>query len=181
MKLREWAATFGRAPGQHKMPNGPCAMFVAISPGQPGYNDLWGLEDYAVSAVGSGPTVWLVPKLPPVVAKVYFNLHKKVWSIMTKTPKGWRVTGHAARLVLRDVRFVVSQAGRERTVREGRKNVHAFAIGTIVDYEWGCTGRRIRYNHYKYTTFVDDAEQPVHNVDCAVLEGRSVQEYGLPF
>jgi hypothetical protein len=34
-------------------------------------------------------------------------------------------------VTLSDVTFAVSQAGRERVLREGRKNVHAFVVGTL--------------------------------------------------
>lgn len=63
---------------------------------------------------------------------VYFNLHKKVWSVkaLEGRNKG-RVIAHADKVLLRDVTFKVSEAGRQRVIREGRKNVHAGAVGTL--------------------------------------------------
>ena len=51
-----------------------------------------------------------------VKVKVYFNLHKKVWSVQTYTKgKGWRIAFHSDSgrdLVLEDVTFKVSEAAR---------------------------------------------------------------------
>lgn len=63
--------------------------------------------------------------------RVYRNLHKKCWSVQAKGDKGWRVVLHLRSLVLMDVEFKVSRAGRERVLREKKKNVHAFAVGTL--------------------------------------------------
>lgn len=63
--------------------------------------------------------------------RVYRNLHRHCLSVQTRTPKGWRVTNHVQAITLDDVTFKVSEAGRQRCLREGRKNVHAFAIGTL--------------------------------------------------
>ena len=62
---------------------------------------------------------WLKP------VKVYKNLHRGCWSIV----QGSQVVAHADTLCMRDCRFVVRKRGRERCLREGKKNVHAFCIG----------------------------------------------------
>lgn len=56
---------------------------------------------------------------------VYFNLHRACWSIMLRG----KVTGHAPALTIANARFVVREGGRQRVLREGRKNVHAFVVG----------------------------------------------------
>lgn len=80
----------------------------------------------------------------------YWNLHRKCYSV--RSPKTRRVLGHSHRLVLGDVTFRVSEAGRQRVLREGRKNVHAFVRGTVLD-DWPerhpISGRRaLTYNPY---------------------------------
>lgn len=94
--------------------------------------------------------------------KVYFNLHKKTWSILHMTPKGWRLWGHSPRVILSDVRWKVSEAGRQRVLRERRKNVHAFAIGTLMDNENAPEGdfKPVRYNPYECTSFCTFTERP---------------------
>ncbi len=61
--------------------------------------------------------------------RVYRNLHKNCLSVLHRTDKGWRLWQHVEQIELTDVKFKVSQAGRERVLREKRKNVHAFVEG----------------------------------------------------
>jgi hypothetical protein len=66
---------------------------------------------------------------PEVPVKVYRNLGHAPgdFSIMQKG----LVVAHADEVVLQDVTFRVSNAGRNRVLDEKRKNVHAFAVGTL--------------------------------------------------
>ena len=91
--------------------------------------------------------------------RVYYNLHKHVWSLQEYIPrKGWRVRHHVINLVLKDVQFKVSEAGRQRVIREQRKHVHAWAIGTLVTldtYNWSVDeSNRISYNPYRNANFM---------------------------
>jgi hypothetical protein len=125
---------------------------------------------------------------------VYFNLHSKVWSI--KALEGafaGRVVAHATYVQLRDVECRVSEAGRQRVLREQRKNVHAGLVGTLrcydgkarLAFEWdgefeptqtalgapvGAPWFGITYNPYKGPTFVRrDTGEPVLRASRAVL------------
>ncbi len=110
---------------------------------------------------------------------VYWNLHSGVWSVRDRRTR--LVVAHLNGLVLADVRFRVSAAGNARVRSEGRKNVHAFARGTIVwpaaeethDLRGGLV--QVTYNPYKYTSFVvQDTEEPIYEGRKAWLNGRSV-------
>jgi len=73
----------------------------------------------------------------------------------------------------------VSKAGRERVLRERRKNVHAGLEGYLMnpDNMWNSPrlAKAITYNPYKYTGFVyKDTEQPYKGSMFAILQGRSV-------
>jgi hypothetical protein len=73
----------------------------------------------------------------------------------------------------------VSQAGRERVLKERRKNVHAGLEGYLMnpDNMWNSPrlAKAITYNPYKYTGFVyKDTEQPYKGSMFAILQGRSV-------
>ena len=61
---------------------------------------------------------------------VYYNLHKHVWSIkaLEGSQKG-RVIGHSDHVLLRYASGKVSEAGRQRVLRDKRKNVHAGIVG----------------------------------------------------
>jgi hypothetical protein len=65
---------------------------------------------------------------PHIRVEVYWNLYKKCWSVRRA---GGRVLYHARAVTLDDVTWVVQPGGRARVLREGKKNVHAFARGTL--------------------------------------------------
>ena len=87
---------------------------------------------------------------------VYFNLHKKVWSIR----QSGKVIKHTDFICLRDVKFRVSKKGRERVLKEQKKNVHAYASGYIISFGDAVPERApkdarwITYNPYMNDTFV---------------------------
>ena len=87
---------------------------------------------------------------------VYWNLHKKCWSVRHKG----KVIDHRQIVHLVDVTWVVQPAGNARVRREKRKNVHAFARGTWIQddmthfYGDIATRNRATYNPYENTTFM---------------------------
>lgn len=108
---------------------------------------------------------------------VYFNLHKKCWSVRDRKTR--RVVAHATELVLSDVTFRVSAAGNARVRVEGRKNVHAFARGTL--HNLGSMlvpsddSVKVTYNPYKFTTFVTEKrKRPVHSATMAWFGPRTL-------
>ena len=107
---------------------------------------------------------------PSSPVKVYWNLHRHLYSVQ----QNGLVVGHAESVALNDVKFKVSQAGRNRVLNEKRKNVHAFIIGTVATS--GTVGEmRITYNPYKYSSFVDrEKETPIFAASSVALEGRGV-------
>lgn len=108
---------------------------------------------------------------------VYFNLHKHQFSIkaLTGENKG-KVVAHADRVYLRDGIFTVNQGGRNRVLRESRKNVHAGVIGTYQkESEGGKLIREVTYNPYLYETFVDKRDrQPIEQADHVLLRDKRV-------
>lgn len=102
---------------------------------------------------------------------VYYNLHKHCLSV---THKG-RVVKHVQSIRLSNVEFKVRQGGRERVIREGRKNVHAFIVGDLTEESMPEHTRLVTYNPYKYASFVDKAsEAPVYHASHVRIEGRQV-------
>lgn len=83
--------------------------------------------------------------------EVYRNLHNGLLSVRDAKTK--RVIGHAESVTLTDAVFKVSEAGRQRAVREGRRNVHAFAIGYETDQPMSVIGDRITYNPFRAPHF----------------------------
>lgn len=108
---------------------------------------------------------------------VYYNLHKHCWSV--KDQKTGHVIAHADSVTLSDSEFVVNEKGRERVLQQRQKNVHAFVRGKVTGIDlsdWmdkypnrfetvGESSRKpkkavaIGYNPYKYSTFVNRADE----------------------
>lgn len=102
----------------------------------------------------------------------YRNLNKECISIKARegSEKG-RVIDHVESVILTDVEFVVQPAGRQRVLDEERKNVHAFARGTLVDDppELPEDAVDVTYNPYEYESFVvRETEEPIH--EASIVE-----------
>jgi len=68
--------------------------------------------------------------IAPDRVKVYYNLHKECLSVVdTRTG---RLYCHSHRIELKDAKFHVNENGRQKVLREKRKNVHAYVIGKLV-------------------------------------------------
>ena len=114
--------------------------------------------------------------------EVYRNLHKNCWSVRDNTTG--RVLRHVDEIHLLDADLVVRPAGREKVLREKRKNVHAFAKGDVTawiprlpegwhlnkdEYEAYDT-TQIIYNPYLYDSFVYvDSKEPIFRAERIYL------------
>lgn len=77
---------------------------------------------------------------------VYWNLHRKCWSIKAKG----KPVRHAQSVRLAGVSFRVRQGGRAKVLATGQKNVHAFVVGTVVPSVAPSTdGVPVSYNPYR--------------------------------
>ena len=80
--------------------------------------------------------------------RVYWNLHKDIWSIVSC--KSGLVIDYMKYLTLLDAYFTVWISGQKRVREEGKKNVHAFAVGYLMSskqssyHDWD----RVKYNPY---------------------------------
>lgn len=118
---------------------------------------------------------------------VYFNLHRKCFSIkaLEGANKG-RVIAHRSNALLFDATFKVSEAGRQRVLKEQRKNVHAGVVGDWIDSSGdyatidavAINGSAITYNPYKNSTFVHLFGE--HRIDNARLVALTTTETKRP-
>lgn len=100
---------------------------------------------------------------PTQPVRVFKNPKHGCYSIM----QNGRLRASAREVRLVDVEFRVREAGRQRMLREQRRNVHAFAVGTLCDYVHpgenrrlgDITGRAVFYNPYRFASFVDSETQ----------------------
>ena len=98
--------------------------------------------------------------------QVYYNIRRGDYSVR----QSGRVIDHVDRIVLRDCRFNVAPAGRDKVRATGVKNVHATVSGYIVSNKsapWHLRAARrltsglrndfidfVSYNPFKYDQFV---------------------------
>lgn len=68
--------------------------------------------------------------------RVNYNKEVKVYRNLTRKPGVWysivqngKVVAHSEFVLLFDVKFEVNEAGRQRMLKSGHKNVHAYAVG----------------------------------------------------
>lgn len=102
-----------------------------------------------------------------IMAEVYFNIRRKVFSVVEEG----RVVQHLTRVHMRGCRFRVGDAGRRRVIKQTKKNVHAKVYGELVE-AFSCEGgRAATYNPYRDLTFVHrDDGSPVFQADRVLLE-----------
>lgn len=91
-----------------------------------------------------------------VPVEVYRNLHNGMLSVRQRG----LVVAHVHTIDLIDVTFKVNESGRQRVIRDKKKNVHAFVCGIPLSVNWP-TGlnvqrawQRISYNPYMAGTFM---------------------------
>ena len=101
--------------------------------------------------------------------KVYRNLTQKCYSVIHKGI----VIAHVLTCKLTNATFKVSEAGRQRVIKQKRKNVHAFIEGDWDRSE--ITGmfdavrvNRVSYNPYQAPYFMDGIN-PVHKASTVYL------------
>ena len=88
---------------------------------------------------------------------VYRNLHKGCYSIkaLEGEHKG-KVVGWNKRVLLCDVTQKISEAGRQRVLRDKQKNIHAGIVGyySTKEIQYNHNEKEIYYNPYKVEKFV---------------------------
>ncbi len=113
--------------------------------------------------------------------EIYRNRHKNCYSVRRKG-KVVAYLNYTDELMLKDVKFAVQPAGRERVRRENKKNVHAFVRGTVIrtgglerEGILRRCGRMVRYDPYTMDSFEATQDAPFvgWNGD-PVYEGKNV-------
>jgi len=106
--------------------------------------------------------------------RIYFNLHKQKLSVQTKIDGRWKVVSHAKEAYLKNVKFKVSEAGRQRVIKNKRKNVHAYVCGELMDRlpDYGKFDSA-SYNPYELEKF-QSSNKYIDKADFAILNGRQL-------
>ncbi len=115
--------------------------------------------------------------------RVFRNWKHGCYSIM----QDGRVCASASQVRLREVSFTVRESGRQRMLRGERRNVHAYAIGTLLEYVHPAQpaslpplgGRRVYYDPYRFPTFVDaETHAPVTSAEYAQFDEAGASYLG---
>ncbi|UAL49819.1 hypothetical protein K7887_22125 (plasmid) [Sutcliffiella horikoshii] len=114
------------------------------------------------------------------VVHVYRNLNTGNFSI--RCSKTQKVLAHARTVQLKDCTCTVSKSGRDKTLLERRKRVHAWIKGTFISADQDKKeefNRVIYYDPYKTEQFVDlMVNKPVYHLVEAHFEGSVVYSRG---
>jgi len=113
-----------------------------------------------------------------IKTEVYFNLHRKMLSIRVNG----KVMAHAPAITLDNPTFHVSEAGRQRVLKNKRKNVHAWVRGDWDNYLRTAISQvipensvEVTYNPYKYSTFVLAKDgSPIKNARYVAIYGKRI-------
>ena len=139
----------------------------------------------------------VMPLTNGLLCDVYLNLHKTGYLSVraAEGPDKGRVVGHVSAIELADCSFRVSEAGRQRVIRERAKNVHATVRGRIVQVSQDATpspsltekrsailaagGLPTTYNPYFTPTFINrETKSPVYAAQTVVIVGKFVAATG---
>jgi len=139
----------------------------------------------------------VMPITNGLLCDVYLNLHKTGYLSVraAEGPDKGRVVGHVSAIELADCSFRVSEAGRQRVIRERAKNVHATVRGGIVQVcqdaipspsltekhsaILAAGGLPTTYNPYFTPTFINrETKSPVHAAQTVVIVGKFVAATG---
>lgn len=106
-----------------------------------------------------------------MIVQVYFNLHKKCFSVRNKREN--RVMFYSHNLYLEDAKFIVKESGRKKVLQTKVKNVHAYIEAELilpqpVSFK-ELKGTRIRYNPYLFESFVDSEQNAIYNAKQVYL------------
>ena len=119
----------------------------------------------------------MIDKNLPV--RVFKNFKHGCYSIMQRGV----VKASAKQVRLSGVVFRVREAGRQRALREQRRNVHAFAVGLLVDFVHPdetrtmepMAGRGAFYDPLRFPSFVDrETQAPITTVSLAHFDEHGV-------
>lgn len=104
--------------------------------------------------------------------EVYRNLHKGCLSVRLNG----LVVAHVSEITLEGVVFKVSESGRQRVIREKRKNVHALVKGRVVAFQAADGGVPVRYNPYLRPTFFRaDNDESVITAERVSIGGKGIR------
>ena len=102
----------------------------------------------------------------------YYNLHKHTFSLQSRSKDDYgKVIEHTDHVILKNVTFVVREGGRQKVLKEKKKNVHAFCVGEVVEgVSTSATESIVSYNPYLGDSFYSKSSgEAVSEADYVIL------------
>jgi hypothetical protein len=98
--------------------------------------------------------------------RIYRNLGNGLMSLTQQINKSWLLVGHTSNVAIEYPKFYVSEAGRQRVIREHQKNVHAWATGRLLTIAYRLDRSDLKQIYYcpytqPYFSWLDSKEQIV--------------------
>ena len=109
---------------------------------------------------------------PSAPASVYRNLHKHCYSIIQKGV----VVGHCETVMMCHAEFRVRQSGREKVIKDKRKNVHAYIrgfIALVAPISASSFSTQCKYNPYTHKYF-EVNHKPIQKAGLVLLNESMV-------
>ena len=116
--------------------------------------------------------------------RIYLNLNKSkrnqrmyVWSIQAYViGKGFRLYQHATSIIMYDVNLIVNQTGRARAIKQGVRNVHAFAVCNHIEINSSRNPsiQQVTYNPFRSDCFhIVNSNQSISHINTATVRSDS--------
>ena len=111
--------------------------------------------------------------------RVFKNWKLGCYNIM----QSGKLLASARQVRLSGVEFLVRESGRNRMLERGRRNVHAYAVGRLVDFVHPddtrnldqIAGRGVFYDPYRFSSFVDnETRDPINEAEFAQFDESGV-------
>ena len=109
--------------------------------------------------------------------RVYWNLHKKTFSVLDWTGDKGRLYKYTEAIVLLNCKFVVQPAGQARVRKEKKKFVHAFVEGDICTEPTRYQSELVSYNPYFTDGFVNESGDTRKVAECVFLTSHNETPY----
>lgn len=118
-----------------------------------------------------------------IKVECYYNSHKELVSVR----KRGKVISHADGVLLKNPEFIVQEGGRQRVLREKKKNVHAYVRGELIaeipedtlkgliEMADDAGYKAVRYCPYDRKTFYEkDSDSAVYSGSYAMIYGSKI-------
>lgn len=107
---------------------------------------------------------------------VYWNSNANVFSVRSREKESYgKIIAHMNSVFIENAKFVVQEAGRNRVIDSGVKNVHAFVRGHLIPEfrKSAQEGTLVSYNPFNDSRFTNGAGQGIDSASMVFCTTRA--------